>query len=115
MGLSNRTIIPVVLAGGSGTRLWPLSREQRPKQFLPLISNLSKLQETIRRLRDLGDAQPAIIVCGERHRFLVHGHLQEAELPYQSIILEPSQRGTAPATVIAVSYTHLTLPTSDLV
>ena len=82
-------------------RLWPLSREQRPKQFLPLTSNFSMLQETIRRLRNLADAQPAIIVCGERHRFLVHGHLQEAEFPYQSIILEPSKRGTAPAAVIA--------------
>ena len=99
--LSNKRIIPVVLAGGSGTRLWPLSREQYPKQFVRVASNLSMLQDTLLRLQGASDIEPAIVVCSEMHRFLVRSHLRDAELPYQSIILEPSKRGTAPATVIS--------------
>ena len=99
--LSNKRIIPVVLAGGSGIRLWPLSREQHPKQFQRVASNLSMLQDAVLRLQGVSDIEPAIVVCNEMHRFLVRGHLRDADLPYQSIILEPSKRGTAPAAVIA--------------
>ena len=91
----------IILAGGLGTRLWPLSREQYPKQFQRVASNLSMLQDTVLRLQEVSDIEPAIVVCSEMHRFLVRSHLRDAGLPYQSIILEPSKRGTAPATVIA--------------
>jgi len=68
-------IIPVILAGGTGTRLWPLSRERHPKQFLRMAADRSMLQETVRRLNDLSNVALPIIVCGEIHRFLVRGQL----------------------------------------
>ena len=64
------TIIPVILSGGSGTRLWPLSRKQYPKQYLPLVVDNTMLQETILRLSDLDNLADPIIVCNADHRFL---------------------------------------------
>ena len=64
------TIIPVILSGGAGTRLWPLSWGDHPKQFLPLVSNNTMIQETLLRLKDLDIGSP-IVSCGEGHRFLV--------------------------------------------
>ncbi len=93
-------ITPVILSGGSGTRLWPLSRELYPKQLLPLIGKHSMLQETLHRLEGLGAADP-IIVCNEAHRFLVAEQLRQAGVSPQAIILEPIGRNTAPAIALA--------------
>ena len=66
----DNNIIPVILAGGAGTRLWPLSRERHPKQFLPMAVDRSMLQETVRRLNALANVVLPIIICSEMHRFL---------------------------------------------
>ena len=100
--MSDSKIIPVILAGGTGTRLWPLSRERHPKQFLEIAADRSMLQETVRRLRDLPNVALPMIVCSEMHRFLVRGQLQEAGYLCGSILLEPAGRGTAPAATVAV-------------
>ena len=92
---------PVILAGGSGTRLWPLSREYYPKQFLNLTGQRSMLQETICRLDGIQEVAPAIIVCNEEHRFLVAEHTRQLGKTPSSIILEPAGRNTAPALTLA--------------
>lgn len=90
-------IHPVILAGGSGTRLWPLSRSAYPKQLLPLMSERSLLQETVQRSgKDFGFAGP-ILICNDDHRFLIDDQLREAGHEAQKIILEPAARNTAPA------------------
>ena len=92
------TIYPVILAGGSGTRLWPLSREYYPKQFLPLISESSSmLQETLARLDLIEEAASPILVCSELHRFIIADQLREVGVEATSIIVEPAGRNTAPA------------------
>ena len=92
------TIYPVILAGGSGTRLWPLSREYYPKQFLPLISESSSmLQETLARLELIKETAPPILVCSELHRFIIADQLREVGVEATSIIVEPAGRNTAPA------------------
>ncbi|MDC0088774.1 mannose-1-phosphate guanylyltransferase/mannose-6-phosphate isomerase [Porticoccaceae bacterium] len=91
---------PVILAGGSGTRLWPLSRQLYPKQFLQLVGNQTMLQSTIARLEDL-DCAPAIIVCHEDHRFIVAEQLRLSANQHNGIILEPCARNTAPAICLA--------------
>lgn len=91
---------PVLLSGGSGTRLWPLSREAYPKQFLPLGGPDSMLQATWKRLADLAESAP-IVVAGEEHRFLVAEQLRQIGAPVPSILLEPVGRNTAPAIAAA--------------
>ena len=92
------TVYPVILAGGSGTRLWPLSREYYPKQFLPLISaSSSMLQETLARLELIEEAASPILVCSELHRFIIADQLREVGVEATSIIVEPAGRNTAPA------------------
>ena len=93
-------MIPVVLSGGSGTRLWPLSRELYPKQLLPLVGELTMLQETVARLEGLPVAAP-IIVCNEAHRFLVAEQLRVVNHAASAIVLEPRGRNTAPAIALA--------------
>jgi mannose-1-phosphate guanylyltransferase/mannose-6-phosphate isomerase len=93
-------ITPVVLSGGAGTRLWPLSRELYPKQLLPLTGTRTLLQETVLRLRGLATAAP-VIVCNEAHRFLVAEQLLEQQITPQAILLEPFGRNTAPAIALA--------------
>jgi mannose-1-phosphate guanylyltransferase / mannose-6-phosphate isomerase len=93
-------LTPVVLSGGSGTRLWPLSRELYPKQLLPLVGERTMLQETVLRLGGL-DAAPAIVVCNDAHRFLVAEQLRQLDATPQAIILEPVGRNTAPAIALA--------------
>ena len=100
---------PVILSGGSGTRLWPLSREAYPKQFQPLTSEHTMLQETLTRLDGLSDehpqqgieALPAIVVCNAAHRFLVAEQFRLLRREVAAIILEPTGRNTAPALTLA--------------
>ena len=94
------TLQPVLLSGGSGTRLWPLSREAYPKQFLALAGDDTMLQATWRRVADLADAAP-IVVAGEEHRFLVAEQLRQVGAPTPAILLEPIGRNTAPAIAAA--------------
>ncbi len=94
-------MIPVILSGGSGTRLWPLSRGQHPKQFLPLVTNNSMFQETVIRLNGLADMQTPIGVCNEDHRFMMAEQLRELNILPNAIILEPVGRNTAPAVALA--------------
>jgi len=93
-------LIPVILSGGAGTRLWPLSREHHPKQFLPLVGERTMLQDTVLRLEGLGAGGP-IVVCNEHHRFMVAEQLRQIDVTPTSIVLEPAGRNTAPAVAIA--------------
>jgi mannose-1-phosphate guanylyltransferase/mannose-6-phosphate isomerase len=93
-------LVPVVLSGGAGTRLWPLSRELHPKQLLPLIGHHTMLQETVLRLEGL-DAKPPIVVSNEAHRFLVAEQLREIGCTPNALVLEPKGRNTAPAVALA--------------
>ena len=94
-------IIPVILSGGSGTRLWPLSRNQYPKQYLPLVGNKTMLQETILRLNGLNGLSDPIIICNVDHRFLVAEQCQKIGIKNPIILLEPIGRNTAPAIAAA--------------
>jgi len=94
-------LVPVILCGGSGTRLWPLSRALYPKQLLALVGNRSLLQDTVGRLALLqGSVQPPLVICNEAHRFLVADQLRQAGAE-PTLILEPEGRNTAPAAAIA--------------
>ena len=92
---------PVILAGGSGTRLWPLSRESYPKQLLPLMGERTMLQETLLRLDGLDGVARSVIVCNESHRFLVMEQVGQVDARPQAVIVEPVGRGTAPALTLA--------------
>jgi len=94
-------LIPVILSGGSGTRLWPLSRELFPKQLLPLVGDRTMLQETARRLEGVADVGPPVVVCNESHRFMVAEQLRALDVSPAAIILEPVGRNTAPAVAVA--------------
>ena len=94
------TLIPVVLSGGSGTRLWPLSRASFPKQLLKLISDSTMIQSTVDRLKGLSVSDP-IVVCNENHRFIIAEQLMEIGVKKPSIILEPIAKNTAPAIAAA--------------
>jgi mannose-1-phosphate guanylyltransferase / mannose-6-phosphate isomerase len=93
-------LTPVILSGGAGTRLWPLSRELYPKQLLPLVGEETLLQSTALRVSGL-DATAPIVVCNEAHRFLVAEQLRLIDATAQSILLEPVGRNTAPAIALA--------------
>ncbi len=98
----NYQIIPVILCGGKGTRLWPLSRNSYPKQFLKINDkSFSLLQKTIKRILNLEDVEKPIIICNEEHRFLVAEQMREIDISSDSIILEPIGRNTAPAITLA--------------
>ena len=92
------TIHPVILSGGSGTRLWPLSRESFPKQLHNLFGERSLLQETARRVADMA---PPLIVCNDEHRFVIGEQLRKAGVTPRGILLEPVGRNTAPAAAVA--------------
>lgn len=93
-------ILPVIMAGGTGSRLWPMSRELYPKQFLRLYGEQSMLQETVTRLKGLGASEP-LVICNEEHRFLVAEQLRQINRLSKNIILEPVGRNTAPAITLA--------------
>ncbi len=93
-------LIPVLLSGGVGSRLWPVSREGRPKQFLPLGGTFSMLQETSKRVAGLQAGLP-IVVCNDAHRFLVAEQMREISQSPSALILEPAGRNTAPAIALA--------------
>ncbi|MCR4268273.1 mannose-1-phosphate guanylyltransferase/mannose-6-phosphate isomerase [Nitratireductor sp. ZSWI3] len=98
--------LPVIMAGGSGTRLWPVSREHYPKQFCTLVGDGTMLQQTVRRLDGLG-CPPPLVICNEEHRFLAAEQLRLSGIENSPIILEPVGRNTAPAiTLAALSATH---------
>lgn len=97
-------IIPVILSGGAGTRLWPLSRELYPKQFLPLAGSHTMIQETLLRLKGIENLSSPIIICNEDHRFLVAEQLRLIECNPVAIVLEPVGRNTAPAVAVAAMH-----------
>src|SRR5262245_55638794 len=94
-------LVPVVLCGGSGTRLWPLSRSFLPKQFLPLVSERTMLQDTLGRLAGIDGAEAPIAIANEEHRFLVAEQLREIGCAPRALLLEPVGRNTAPAVAAA--------------
>ena len=94
-------IFPVVLCGGSGTRLWPLSRTLLPKQFLPLVTRKTMLQETLLRLGGMAQLQAPLMVCSNDHRFLAAEQLRAIGVTSMAQILEPAGRNTAPAVAAA--------------
>jgi mannose-1-phosphate guanylyltransferase/mannose-6-phosphate isomerase len=93
-------LIPVILSGGSGTRLWPISRRNLPKQFLSLAGSETLFQQTVRRAAVLPDASAPIVVASDDHRFLAAEQLQELAIAGASILLEPLARNTAPAIAV---------------
>ncbi|MFT7005560.1 MAG: mannose-1-phosphate guanylyltransferase/mannose-6-phosphate isomerase [Colwellia sp.] len=92
-------ISPIIMCGGSGTRLWPLSRAQFPKQFLPLVNDTSMLQDTLARLPS--QHQAPVFICNEDHRFLVAEQVKQTNSAKSTILLEPKGRNTAPAVALA--------------
>ena len=96
-------LLPIILCGGSGSRLWPLSRESYPKQYIDLIDDSSKtlLQQTLERLCGIASQEDPILICNEEHRFIVAEQLRSINVKPKTIILEPFARNTAPAIAIA--------------
>ena len=101
--MTNLKILPVILCGGKGERLWPLSRESFPKQFLSLGkgSKRSMLQRTYERIKELKNLENPIFICNEDHRFITAEQIREINVKPNTILLEPFGRGTAPAIAIS--------------
>jgi mannose-1-phosphate guanylyltransferase len=99
----NTTLLPVIMAGGTGSRLWPLSRELHPKQFLALEGGNAMLQVTIERLTGMNHVTP-LVICNESHRFLVAEQLRQLDMLQRNVLLEPAGRNTAPAIALAALY-----------
>ena len=96
------TVKPVILSGGSGTRLWPLSRQLYPKQLLPLVGEQTLLQDTITRLENFPNVSDTVtVICNDDHRFLVAEQLREINVKADALLLEPVGRNTAPALTLA--------------
>ncbi|EGI74686.1 MULTISPECIES: mannose-1-phosphate guanylyltransferase/mannose-6-phosphate isomerase [Pseudoalteromonas] len=93
-------ITPIIMAGGTGSRLWPLSRELYPKQFLTVTGELSMLQQTIARLAEIEHSEP-VLICNEEHRFIAAEQMRLGGFKHGGIILEPAGRNTAPAIALA--------------
>ena len=101
----SRAVHPVILSGGAGTRLWPMSRTVRPKQLLPLVSKNTMLQDTVARVIGDGFAPPTI-VCNEEHRFMIAEQMRALDVEPEAILLEPAARNTAPAITVAALLLH---------
>ena len=97
-------IIPVILSGGSGTRLWPLSRKDKPKQYLSLIEEQTLLQATIRRVQEIKNIGDPVVICSSDHRFLVAEQLQQINVKNKTILLESVGKNTAPAIAVAAHH-----------
>jgi mannose-1-phosphate guanylyltransferase / mannose-6-phosphate isomerase len=97
-------IYPLILSGGSGTRLWPLSRSSKPKQFHPLVSGYTMVQETVLRLAQWPDLAAPTFVCGNDHRFMIAEQMREIGVTPLSILLESTARNTAPAVAAAAHF-----------
>ena len=101
--MPSSNIIPVILCGGSGTRLWPLSRRSYPKQFLKLAGDSKKslLQLTASRVKKIASTKDPIIICNEEHRFIVAEQMREIQINPKAILLDPFGRNTAPAITLS--------------
>ena len=97
-------IVPVILAGGQGTRLWPMSRSARPKQFLPLTGETSLFQQTLQRVADPARYEAPIVITNTEYRFLVAEQAQEAGVPLSAVLLEPVARNTSAAIAAAAFF-----------
>lgn len=105
------TIVPVILAGGSGERLWPVSKRDYPKQFaLQDAAGHSLFQATVLRVLDAARFEPPVVVCNEAHRFIVADQLRAIDVPYADILIEPEPRNTAPAIMLALAHIAATTP-----
>ena len=98
---ARRKIYPVVLSGGAGVRLWPMSRERFPKQLLNLISDRSMIQETVRRVSQPERFAAPLVICNEEHRFVIAEQLRQIGIGPAGIVLEPVGRNTAAAVAVA--------------
>jgi len=107
-------IIPVILAGGSGTRLWPLSRKLYPKQLLPLLDDNTLVQNTLLRLQGMDEISDPVIICNEEHRFIIAEQMRSMGVTPAAIILEPVGRNTAPAVAVAALRVLVTDPEAVL-
>src|SRR4051812_43479014 len=109
--MSVQSITPVLLSGGSGTRLWPVSRALYPKQLLPMTAERTMFQETAVRFRSAPFASP-IIVCNDEHRFIIASQIQAVGIAPRTIMLEPLGRNTAPAAAAAALFLAESMPQS---
>ena len=111
--MAHTPLVPVILCGGTGTRLWPLSRASYPKQYWPLAGNAEEtlLQQTQQRLQGLPGLAPPLLLCNEDHRFIVAEQMRQLEVEPAAILLEPMGRNTAPA--VAVAALHATARGED--
>jgi len=107
-------LYPVVLSGGSGTRLWPMSRSALPKQLLSLVTERTLLQETVLRVQGLDNIMPPVVVCADEHRFLVAEQLRQIGVEPGAILLEPCGRNTALAAACAASWLINTDPDAKM-
>ncbi|EKE69844.1 mannose-1-phosphate guanylyltransferase/mannose-6-phosphate isomerase [Oceanibaculum indicum] len=108
------SVIPVILSGGSGSRLWPVSRLSYPKQFLPLLGDSSLIQDTVLRTAPAQGFGAPMIVCAEDHRFIVAEHMRQLDIEPAAILLEPKGRNTAPALAAAALVAREKTPESIL-
>ncbi|MEZ5758874.1 MAG: mannose-1-phosphate guanylyltransferase/mannose-6-phosphate isomerase [Emcibacteraceae bacterium] len=108
--MTNRKITPVILSGGSGTRLWPVSRSLYPKQLLPLVSEQTMIQDTVLRVKNPDHFNQPLFIANEEHRFIIAEQLRKIGFEDAKIILEPEGRNTAPAAALAALHIQMTDP-----